>query len=113
MNPTANHSPGPWSLYSPHLSEQYVDRLYKVGGDGEHYQSIFRIHHDHDITQPEAEANARLISAAPDMPAALEQAVVALNTAPRFKAPLLGVIDSDAVAAICEAAIAKAKGGAQ
>ena len=46
---------------------------------------------------------------APDMLAALEQALVALNTAPRFKVPILGVVDSYAVAAICEAAIARAK----
>lgn len=50
--------------------------------------------------------------AAADMLEALEQALVALNTAPRFKVPILGVIDSYAVAAICEAAIAKAKGDA-
>lgn len=47
--------------------------------------------------------------AAADMFEALEQALVALNTAPRFKVPILGVIDSYAVAAICEAAITKAK----
>lgn len=47
--------------------------------------------------------------AASDMLEALEQALVALNTAPRFKVPILGIIDSYAVAAICEAAITKAK----
>lgn len=54
----------------------------------------------------------KLRLAAPDLLEALEQALVALNTAPRFKVPILGVIDSYAVAAICEAAIAKAKGDA-
>jgi hypothetical protein len=51
----------------------------------------------------------RLRLAARELLDALEQALVALNTAPRFRVPILGVIDSYAVAAICEAAIAKAK----
>lgn len=54
----------------------------------------------------------RLRLAASDLLEALEQALVALNIAPRFSVPILGVADSYAVAAICEAAIAKAKGGA-
>ena len=42
---------------------------------------------------------------------ALEQAVAALNTAPRFSVPSLD-IDSYEIAATCDKAIATAKGGA-
>ena len=42
---------------------------------------------------------------------ALEKAIAALNQAPRFAVPALGT-DSYAIAAICDEAIAEAKGGA-
>ena len=61
---------------------------------------------------PEEEANARLIAAAPELLATLEQAVAALNTAPRFRVPSLDT-DSYKIAALCDRVIAKAKGGAQ
>jgi hypothetical protein len=54
----------------------------------------------------------RLRSAATDLLQALEQAVKALNTAPRFSVPALDM-DSYEVAAICDRAIAEAKGGAR
>jgi len=54
----------------------------------------------------------RLRLAASELLDALEKAVEALNTAPRFKVPGLDT-DSYAVAAICDEAIALAKGGAQ
>lgn len=53
----------------------------------------------------------RLRLAASDLLAALEQAVTALNTAPRFAIPNLES-DSYKIAAMCDRAIAKAKGGA-
>jgi hypothetical protein len=49
---------------------------------------------------------------APDLVAALEQAVAALNTAPRFRVASLDT-DSYRIASICDRAIAKAKGGAR
>lgn len=52
-------TPGRWALYSPHRAEQYVDQ---VDSTGEHYKSIFRIHHDDTIPKEEAEANGRLIA---------------------------------------------------
>jgi hypothetical protein len=54
----------------------------------------------------------RLCLAAQDLLAGLEQAVVALNSAPRFLVPSLAT-DSYWIAAICDLAIAKAKGGVQ
>ncbi len=61
-----------------------------------------------DLTEPDDE---RLQFAAGELLDALEQAVQALNTAPRFRVPHLDT-DSYKIAAICERAIAKAKGGA-
>lgn len=52
----------------------------------------------------------RLQRAASDLLGALEKAVVALNVTPRFEVPSLAT-NSYAVAAICDKAIAKAKGG--
>lgn len=49
--------------------------------------------------------------AADDLLAALEQAVEALNTVPRFRVPHLDT-DSYAIASLCDRTIAKAKGGA-
>jgi hypothetical protein len=68
MTYAAKHTPGLWELYSPHPSEQYVDQ---IGNDGDYRKSIFRIHHDDDIPQTEAEANAHLVAAAPKLLAAL------------------------------------------
>jgi hypothetical protein len=53
----------------------------------------------------------RLRFAAQDLLSALEQAMAALNTAPRFPVPSL-LSCSYRIAATCEKAIAKAKGGA-
>jgi hypothetical protein len=53
----------------------------------------------------------RLSHAAHDLCDALEQAVRALNAAPRFPVPDL-LTDSYRIAAICDRAITKAKGGA-
>jgi len=46
----------------------------------------------------------------PNLLAALQQAVTALNTTPRFKVPDLST-DSYRIAALCDAAIAQTKGG--
>jgi hypothetical protein len=56
-----------------------------------------------------SEVSLRL--AAQDLLEALEQALQALNTAPRFRIPHLDT-DSYEIAAACDRAIAKAKGGA-
>jgi hypothetical protein len=53
----------------------------------------------------------RLRLAAQDLLDALEQAVQALNTAPRFAVPHLDT-DSYKIASVCDRAVAKAKGGA-
>jgi hypothetical protein len=57
---------------------------------------------------PDAEKILRLAAAAPKLLAALEQAVRALNTAPRFK---VGGDDSYKIASLCDEAVSAAKGG--
>jgi hypothetical protein len=51
----------------------------------------------------------RVRLAAPELQAALEEAVRALNTAPRFEVPSSMHGDSYAIAALCDAALAKAR----
>jgi hypothetical protein len=115
MTQKANHTPAPWELYSPHPSEQYVDQ---ISGDGEHRKPIFRIHHDDDITQPEAEANARLIAAAPALLGALvksEQRINQLCDLVNTLSNKLGLGDKvrkEHYNDLANAAMAKAKGGA-
>jgi len=60
-----------------------------------------------DEDDDEQAANVRLIAAAPELYAALQEAVRALNTAKRFR---VGDTDSYAIAALCDRAIAKAEG---
>jgi len=64
--------------------------------------------------QSDAERESRTAADAlvPELLAALEQAVAALNTVPRFRVPSPDT-DSYRIASICDRAIAKAKGGAQ
>lgn len=103
LNPTL----GPWTYeYSPYTAQ-----------DG-HEIPAYEIHGkekvcDTNENRPEAEqrANAHLIAAAPELLAALRMALQALNTAPRFKVPHLET-DSYRIASVCDAALAKAKGGA-
>jgi hypothetical protein len=63
----------------------------------------------HYRAEIEEESEDRVLClAASEMLVALEQAVTALNIAPRFRVPILDC-DSYGVAAICDAAIAKAR----
>ena len=58
------------------------------------------------------EPDELLAQSASDLLGALEQALAALKTVPRFRVPSLGEdIDSHEIAAACEGIIAKAKGG--
>jgi len=53
----------------------------------------------------------RIAQSAPDLLIALEAALAALKTLPRFRVPSLGQhMDSREIAAVCEAVIARAKG---
>jgi hypothetical protein len=105
--PTAiNPTPGPWS---------YTDRGLVFGqaqDDADEAPFVCDVCVDCGMMTSQEEANAQLVASAPDLLAALEQAVAALNTAPRFAVPSLDT-DSYAIAALCDRAIAKAKGGAQ
>lgn len=107
MNEPAKHTPGPWT----------TERGTSVLGVGEEYEVVA----DGGavvIACPPSEADARLISAAPELLAALET-LVAL--APAFRAGKVGAegsaaraASSAATCAYCSAraAIAKAKGTA-
>ncbi len=96
------HTPGPWDLYSAHPAEQYVDVPVENPTEDQSHRSLFRIHHDDNVPQGEAEANAMLISAAPEMLEALER-IADMDNAEGITAYQL--------AEIAQAAIQKAKGG--
>ena len=78
------------------------------GPDGGARYEIDEVH-GFTVCVVDDEETARLFCAAPDMLAALEQALEALNIAPRFR---VRGLDSDSykIATVCEAAINRAKG---
>ena len=98
MIQTAQHTPEPWRI------EEEADGNVLV--TDEQGVSICRCYQQpHDTWR--AIDNALLIAAAPKLRAALLQAVVALNTAPRFRVPGLGDrMDSYKVALLCYRALA-------
>ena len=72
----AQHTPGPWKVdeVGRHFDEEYLrlhNRFKLVGKEMDNIAYIPEIH-------PEAEANARLIAAVPDLLAALEKIVSAV-----------------------------------
>jgi len=98
MTQTAQHTPEPWRI-----EEEAEGSVLVTDEQG---VSICRCYQQpHDTWR--ALDNALLIAAAPKRLAALLQAIVALNTAPRFRVPGLGdKMDSYDVAALCDRAIA-------
>jgi hypothetical protein len=102
-HPADRPTPGPWF----HLENG--DGFSVHGPDGSHVCYCEHATEWDDTGDPcehPAEANAQLITAAPELLAALEQAVAALSPAPRDT-------DTSRIVELCERAIAKAKGGAQ
>lgn len=101
MTQTAQHTPGPWRVFglftdleivTDHATADVTESIVQFKG------------------QRNALANACLMAAAPELLAALRQALVALNTAPRFSVPGLGDrMDSYKIAARCSRVIAKAE----
>lgn len=93
------HTPGPWEVAPP----GYVDEHYAVLDGFGHTASVYGYPEQEAV----ALANARLIAAAPELLAALQEAVTALNVKEKF--PVYDT-DSYAIAARCDKAIAKAEG---
>lgn len=72
------HTAGPWIRDA----EQVREALCRIRADGEPICDVFALDRGYDTPdhdQEEAEANARLIAAAPDMLAALESCMTALQ----------------------------------
>lgn len=105
---TRHFSPAPFlAEYSPFEGQDGRDipsfRIYDANGD----QVAETDSHKPAEIQ---EADAGLLTAAPMLLAALEQALHALNSAPCFRVRQLET-DSYAIAALCGRAIAAARGG--
>lgn len=93
------------------LWETNRTRLWFTSYDGLSPLETITVEADDDSTPLEWMApSARLAFAAGALRDALEQAVAALNTAPRFRVPDLST-DSYRIAAICDAALRQARGG--
>lgn len=106
----AEHTPGPWhSETSEYTASDGVYECWAVCADGGGDVAIVTVQRDHDsltgdaIPDAEAEANARLIAAAPDMLKALRQ--ITANIHPNYN-PLELAHGMD----LARAAIAKATG---
>ncbi len=104
------HTPGPWAwsdagtrlVATGHLSGAYIFWPRNIGGESDARQDGWASAlGSPDTTDEESEANARLISAAPELLAALESVV---------KSSQFDIRDDDLAAA--RAAIAKATGAA-
>jgi len=103
----SNHTPGPWIISDDDIvGQRYIARLadWCIVGAGSQYQDI------EDMLTHERNANARLISAAPDMLAALEMVNDMLPDMPSFMWQEFD--DGSSPASIIKAAIARAKGEA-
>lgn len=96
---TAKHTPGPWT------ADEWATG-YTVSSDLEHY-SVCHLEGCNN-----AEANARLIAAAPELLAALEAFIGLPFPMPGQKSSNRGWSDFQAYCDQARAAIAKAKGGA-
>jgi hypothetical protein len=68
---SARHTPGPWTYESDHTHRQYNIRM--LGRDAQHICTVNNLppHILANREQSTAEANARLIAAAPDLARAL------------------------------------------
>ena len=96
------HTPGPWTYEGDHTHRQYNIRV--LGRDAQHICTVNNLppHVLANREQSTAEANARLIAAAPDLLVALKCIADALS-------PPRNAEEAAAIAAAL-AAIAKAKG---
>jgi hypothetical protein len=103
MTNTVKHSPAPWSY---RVSENCPD-VWEIIADfcESSIAEVPRWQNEDGSDSEEAEANAAIMTAAPEMFAALQLAQGALNTAPRFR---VGDTDSYRIAATVDKAIAKA-----
>ena len=100
---TNKHTPGPWNIEHDKIEGiRPICQLYHPCGDIVDWPTD-----NPDDGDREAEANAALIAACPDLLSACVAALEALNTAPRFN---VGTTTSYRIASQVEAAIAKAGG---
>lgn len=104
---STEHTPGEWTTtLAVRRSTDFVEHI-KVKADNDWTMAEVRYWHQHEGGPAMAEANARLIAAAPDLLAACEAARPALSA---HEQTGCDCPDSEA-ARLIRAAIAKAKGG--
>jgi hypothetical protein len=99
------HTPGPWHVDPKSPEESFFEDVNILRHDG---LAIAVCVHNGDILPPEPEANARLIAAAPELLAVLQDIVAANGMRPGHVAYL----SRSDIAAMAQSAIAKAEGTA-
>jgi hypothetical protein len=101
---SAGHTPGPWTYESDHTHRQFNIRM--LGREAQHICTVNNLppHILANRDQSTAEANARLIAAAPDLLAALK----CIATAEYFDGDSI-VCDFETLQGVARAAIAKAE----
>ncbi|PQM29429.1 hypothetical protein CVO77_00380 [Sphingopyxis lindanitolerans] len=115
------HTDGAWHVEDP-MGDGVEDDLWIVVGDQAHnWRCLALVSCDVEkgpvpkpVYRPQRDANARLITAAPDLLAALLEAHRALNFYEWYNNPASGWASEDntTVRGVVDAAIAKATGGA-
>lgn len=96
-----------WNLYSSHREEQYID----TPKNGEEHRPLFRIEHNDEVPDEEAEANAKLIHAAPAMFEALTELLRAYKEEQKKLTQLTGIgFSNNYVCIQAEEALLKAEG---
>lgn len=110
--PESKHSPGPWTrdaVMSEHLHDIILDYLVPDMGSPIIVANVFCEEDFGSVTLQQANANARLIAAAPDLLAACEAWDLGFTEGEQFDhAQFLAWVNKNR--AIARAAIAKAKG---
>ena len=96
---TTKHTPGPWTTYNPSTAQLYYSLRITSETDGHDVAALI----PNGKNAERWEANARLIAAAPDLLAALDEM---LGDAETMNAPYR----NDAICERARAAIAKATG---
>jgi len=102
------HTPGPWKLITQVLSAPPEPDCYIVVDAAEHYATICKIKSPCSALAPQAAANARLITAAPELLDSLKLVLADLEHYAATHGP-----GPDVRLAAARAAIAKAEGSAE
>jgi len=73
------HTAGPWDLYNDTGAHQFIDKLVALPDNDDANYNIFNIRHGAEIPKQERQANAQLITTAPELLEVLEEITEEFN----------------------------------